>query len=362
MKLDPAVVKLLGVNPDKTTVFPAGGGGCSSASTSKIVSQLVNGAEKAFFMKTGSGKEAEVMFEGEHASLAAIHSAVPTLCPRSFGHGHFEEESSTSFLVTDFLHFTSRSANKSKSAQSLPAKLAKLHTTPAPTPNGYDKPVFGFPVSTCCGDTPQQNSYKESWADFYAENRLMFILRQAEKRNGTEKEVRKLVEDTAKKVVPCLLSDSHLNNCKGVTPVVVHGDLWSGNASVGVMSSSLSDEPGDVIFDSSACYAHSEYELGIMKMFAGFGASFLKQYHELVPKTEPVSEYEDRAKLYELYHHLNHYAMFGSSYRGESISIMKELVRKYGGYGRLMWNSDIEEEYVQMKCINISCSPPIYKS
>ena len=64
MKLDPAVANILGLNPEKTKVSSAGGGGCSSASTSKIVTQLEDGSEKAYFLKTGSGKEAQVMFEG----------------------------------------------------------------------------------------------------------------------------------------------------------------------------------------------------------------------------------------------------------------------------------------------------------
>jgi fructosamine-3-kinase len=63
----------------------------------------------------------------------------------------------------------------------------------------------------------------------------------------------------------------------------------------------------DVIYDSSACYAHNEYELGIMKMFGGFGSGFLKEYHDICPKSEPVEEYDDRIALYELYHHLNHH-------------------------------------------------------
>ncbi|KAH7079395.1 Fructosamine/Ketosamine-3-kinase [Paraphoma chrysanthemicola] len=330
MKLDPAVVKLLGLDAATTSVSSAGGGGCSSASTSKIVSKLSDGTEKTFFMKTGSGKEAEIMFQGEDASLKAIHTAVPTLCPQSFGHGRFESQPQTSFLVTDFLHLTSRSASKSSKAQSLAAKLAKLHNTPAPIPDGYDKPQFGFPVTTCCGDTPQDNSYAESWAEFYAENRLRFILRRSEKSNGSDKELHTLVEATASKVVPRLLGDDHLNNGKGITPVVVHGDLWSGNASVGKIGNTDCD-PEDVVYDSSACYAHNEYELGIMKMFGGFGGSFLKEYHELCPKTEPVDEYDDRVKLYELYHHLNHYAMFGGGYKGGAVSMMTALVRKYGG-------------------------------
>jgi len=179
----------------------------------------------------------------------------------------------------------------------LAEKLAKLHTTPAPVPEGFSKPVFGFPVTTCCGDTPQDNSFKQSWADFYANNRLRFILRRSELSNGKDAELQKLVETTASVVVPRLLADDHLNNGEGVTPVVVHGDLWSGNASRG----SIGDgDVQDFVYDPSACYAHSEYELGIMQLFGGFGEAFMRQYHQLCPKTEPVDEYEDRIALYEL--------------------------------------------------------------
>jgi protein-ribulosamine 3-kinase len=64
MKLDPAVIELLQLDPNNTTTSSAGGGGCSSASTSKITSKLSDGTQKLFFMKTGSGKDAEVMFAG----------------------------------------------------------------------------------------------------------------------------------------------------------------------------------------------------------------------------------------------------------------------------------------------------------
>lgn len=69
MKIDSAILKLLQLDPDATSVSSAGGGGCSSASTSKIVSKLSDGTEKTFFMKTGSGSAAEVMFEGQTAAL-----------------------------------------------------------------------------------------------------------------------------------------------------------------------------------------------------------------------------------------------------------------------------------------------------
>jgi fructosamine-3-kinase len=164
---------------------------------------------------------------------------------------------------------------------------------------------FGFPVTTCCGDTPQDNTYTESWAEFFANRRLRFILGRSEKSNGKDAELRDLVEKTASQIVPRLIGDEHLNDGKGVTPVLVHGDLWSGNASKGVIGGK--GQAQDVIFDSSACYAHNEYELGIMKIFGGFGGSFLQEYHKLVPKTEPAAEYEDRVSLYGLYHLLNHH-------------------------------------------------------
>jgi protein-ribulosamine 3-kinase len=330
-KLDSAVVALLGLNPNETSVSSAGGGGMSSASTSKITTKLPNG-EHYYFMKTSKGREAEIMFEGEDQSLNAIHNAVPTLCPKSFGHGKFTDTPGKSFLVTDYLDLSGRfSTSRKQSGMCLAEKLAKLHTTPAPVPEGYDKPQFGFPVPTCCGDTPQDNTFSSSWADFYANRRLRFIANQSRKSNGPDKQLDSLVEETCIKVIPRLIGDDHLNNGRGITPVVVHGDLWSGNASTGTIPGMSAPEA--VIYDSSACYAHSEFELGIMKMFGGFGGNFLEEYHQLVPKTEPVEEYADRVALYELYHHLNHHALFGGGYRSGAVSIMRNLIGKYGDGG-----------------------------
>jgi hypothetical protein len=64
MKLDPAVVNLLSLDPEKSSVSSHGGGGMSSASTLKINTTLSDGTEKSFFMKTGKGSDAEIMFEG----------------------------------------------------------------------------------------------------------------------------------------------------------------------------------------------------------------------------------------------------------------------------------------------------------
>jgi protein-ribulosamine 3-kinase len=159
--------------------------------------------------------------------------------------------------------------------------------------------MFGFPVPTCCGDTQQDNSFKSSWAEFYADNRLRHILKSAEKNNGKDSELSNLVEKTASVAVPRLLRDGHLKTSSGgdVVPVVVHGDLWSGNHGVGTIGKGGVEE---VVFDPSCSYSHSEFEWGIMRMFGGFGGSFEREYYELKGKDEPIEEWDDRVKLYEL--------------------------------------------------------------
>jgi len=225
---------------------------------------------------------------------------VPSLCPASYAYGVLSV-SHGYFLATDFLNFGHSAYSSVSSAAgsglSLAAKLAKLHTTPAPVPEGFRTPQFGFPVTTCCGSTEQPNDYSSSWADFFANQRLRAMLRSCEKRRGKDEELKELVEITASVVVPRLLGDDHLNHGMGVMPVVVHGDLWSGNHGRGSIGKGPMEE---VAYDPSSCYAHSEYELGIMRMFGGYGDAFFGEYHMLKPKDEPADEYVDRMQLYEL--------------------------------------------------------------
>ncbi|KAE8449684.1 hypothetical protein EG329_007459 [Mollisiaceae sp. DMI_Dod_QoI] len=340
-KIDSAILKALSL--DATTTSIASHGGSGFASTFKLSSKDTNGKEKLYFVKTGKGKDSEVMFAGtplpfhcpfspfylgEHMSLNALHSSVPSLCPQSHAHGLLSAGTG-SFLATDFLNLSPSSSNKPSSELSLAQKLAQLHSTPAPIPDEYEEPQFGFPVPTCCGDTVQDNSYRSSWADFYAECRLRHILKCAEKNNGNDSELSSLVEQTASVIVPRLLRDGHLKSPSGekIQPVVVHGDLWSGNHGRGSIDQGGIEE---VVFDPSSAWAHSEFEFGIMRMFGGFGKGFEREYERYKGKDEPVDEWEDRVLLYELYHHLNHYSIFGGGYKGGAVKIMRSLIKKYG--------------------------------
>lgn len=158
----------------------------------------------------------------------------------------------------------------------------------------------------------------------------MHILSCSQKTQGHDGELSKLVNSVASTIVPRLLSSGHLKDGKtgeDIKPALVHGDLWSGNHGRGTIGEGGVEE---VVYDPSSAYCHSEFEFGIMKMFGGFGTGFHEEYFKIKPKDEPVEEWDDRVLLYELYHHLNHYSMFGGSYKGGAMSIMRKLLKKYG--------------------------------
>ena len=290
LHLDPAVISILSADPSTASIAPYGQAGFSIPSK---ISLNANGKVSTYFMKTG---EDGGMFEGEFESLSIIHTAVPSLCPRPIAHGKLAN-SADYFLVTDFIDMEATSGGQS-SGLSLAQKLAQLHSTPPPIPRGFSRPAFGFHVMTCVGRTPQNNCWNRSWPKFFAENRLRAVWRTVEENHGTDKELHSLLDRVIVEVVPRLLGNGHLGGRKGIQPALVHGDLWSGNKARGRVGGKGGVE--DVTFDPSSCYAHSEYELGIMRMFGGFSAGFFKEYHRMIPKTQPKSEYDDRLSLYEL--------------------------------------------------------------
>ncbi len=189
-------------------------------------------------------------------------------------------------------------AGGQSSGLSLTQKLAQLHNSPPPVLKGFNKPMFGFHLMTCVVGTPQNNSWNHSWPKFFAENRLKAVWKIVEKNHGTDSELQNLLDRVVKEVVPGLLRNGHLGGSVGVLPALVHGDLGSGNKAKGRIGGKGGVE--DVIFGPSSCYAHSEYDLGIMRMFGGFSAGFFREYHRLIPKTHPKAEYDDRLSLYEL--------------------------------------------------------------
>ena len=67
------------------------------------------------------------------------------------------------------------------------------------------------------------------------------------------------------------------------------------------------------VIDPAVYYGHGEADLAMTKLFGAFPVAFYKGYHSVQPPS-PDGEQEQREKIYQLYHLLNHLNLFGESY------------------------------------------------
>lgn len=292
------------------TLEPFGGsaGGCISKG-SGYHSDLGD-----LFIKFSERENAKRMFDGEFASLEAIYHTQTIRVPKPI---KSISDRNRHCLVTEYidLHGSSKPSQLGRDLARMHmhnAYLLKEKERASSFVGGQEKatePIiqFGFHVPTCCGYLPQMNEWCDDWVKFFVRNRLKYQIDMLlEERN--DRDLLSLWPQLERKI-PTFFKDNG-----SIIPALVHGDLWSGNYSY------CADGP--VIFDPASFYAHSEYELGIMKMFGGFSSSVYSAYHEIIPETKGIQK---RVQLYELFHHLNHWNHFGNGYKSGTIAIVHSL-------------------------------------
>ena len=212
--------------------------------------------------------------------------AIPEVLAASLpGSGH------PAYIVTEYLEPGSRGDEAA-----LGRGLAAIH--------GRSAPAFGFPVSTYCGPTLQENTEAPSWAEFYAERRLrpLFGLLEKERRLGASD---RRTLDLVVERLPSLVAPS-------APPALIHGDLWSGNV--------LRTAVGPGLVDPACAYADREMEFGITTLFGGFSPRFFAAYEEAWPLP---AGWRERNPLYQLYHLLNHHLIFGGHYGAEALAVAR---------------------------------------
>jgi len=167
---------------------------------------------------------------------------------------------------------------------------------------------FGFNRDNYLGTTRQPNRWADDWLSFWREQRLGWQLQLFAAKTDAGDPLLRLGDRL-------LTGLDHYLGGIDEPAVLLHGDLWSGNAAA--------DEIGDpIIFDPASYYGQREAEIGMMRLFGGFGPRCEAAYAEVWP-LQPGSE--QRIALYRLYHELNHLNLFGDSYYQSCISTMKAL-------------------------------------
>ncbi len=203
------------------------------------------------------------------------------------------------FLLTEFIESPAFD-RLSWDAGRFGSQLAEMHHESVIHAGGR----FGLDENNYLGASEQINGWDDRWDHFFAENRLGYQMKLAEKNAHLPSNRRKMLQHLIDKL-PQLLD--HLPSAS-----LLHGDLWSGNV--------ISDlELQAVLIDPAVYYGDREAEIAFTELFGGFPQRFYQAYNYAWP-LEPG--YAERRDLYNLYHLLNHLNLFGDSYAGAVDSIL----------------------------------------
>ncbi len=231
------------------------------------------------------------MFQSEAYGLQWIHETNTIKTPKVLACDTFED---TAFLLMEFIE---SKPPLTKDFKNLGLQLAELHKCTSKD--------FGLHQDNFIGNLAQSNTQHKTWLDFYMHERLAPQLELAKQKhlltNGECPPIHK-IEDSLKS----LFTD--------IKPVLLHGDLWSGNYLI-------SKDGTPYLIDPAVYYGHREVDIAMSKLFGGFDISFYNAYESNFKRDENTSA---RIEIYQLYYLLVHLNLFGRSYHGSVVSFLKK--------------------------------------
>ena len=241
-------------------------------------------------------------FEAEVAGLRELRRAGALRVPQVHAVGVVDQ---CAILALEWLDLSPALASVEATLAQLGARLAALHRVTAAS--------FGWGHDNTIGATPQPNAPDDDWVRFFRRRRLGHQLDLATTRGLDPR-----IVDRGRELE---------QRCDGLftghRPVasLLHGDLWGGNWSV------LATTGEPVLFDPAVYYGDREADIAMTRLFGGFGAAFYEAYEAAWPMSPGAAA---RGTLYNLYHVLNHYVLFGGSYAHQASSMIEALLAELG--------------------------------
>ncbi len=160
---------------------------------------------------------------------------------------------------------------------------------------------FGFSANNFIGSLPQNNSFKDTWGEFFIENRIRAQAKIGQEQGWFDNKLANLLEEKSLVIVEAL-------NEVNEPPSLLHGDLWSGNV--------FWTPSGVALIDPAVYYGSREADIAMTEMFGRFPMRFYQAYEEVWPLQ---AGYERRKVILNLYHQMTHSNLFGGGYiRGVS--------------------------------------------
>jgi len=251
----------------------------------------VKGDVGEYFVKLNDASRVE-MFAAEALGLKQMSATNTITVPQPVCWGTAKNNS---YIVLQWLDLGGRSK---QGWTEMGRQLAAMHRQGT-------SPEFGWDMNNTIGSTPQINTWMGNWADFFAEQRIGYQLKLANRRGGSFPNRDRVVEAVRNKLADRQPQAS-----------LVHGDLWSGNAALG-----SDDTP--IIFDPATCYSDRETDLAMTELFGGFPSAFYDGYNAA---WQLDAGYSQRKSIYNLYHILNHFNLFGGGYGRQAKRIIDRLM------------------------------------
>ena len=236
-----------------------------------------------YFVKLNDVSQVE-MFAAEALGLKQMHATGTITVPQPICWGTAEN---SSYIVLQWLDL---GRGNNSSWTEMGRQLAAMHRE-------GKKDRFGWSCNNTIGSTPQLNTWMDNWANFFAEQRIGYQLKLAQRRGGNFSDLNKVVDAVRNKLADRQPQAS-----------LLHGDLWSGNAAI-------TTDGAPVILDPATYYGDREADLAMTELFGGFPSAFYNGYNQA---WQLDSGYRQRKSIYNLYHVLNHFNLFGGGYANQA--------------------------------------------
>lgn len=240
----------------------------------------------AYFLKVNLVEGFPDLFSAEATGLEALSQFVKV--PKVIGFGSTQK---LQYLLMEWLEADEKPGH----FESAGRDLAQLHRV--------EQPEFGFKANNYLGTLSQRNETRVSWAEFYAQKRILPIVGIL-RRKGVFSENDVLSAERFCSRLNELYPREH--------PALLHGDLWRGNL--------MLTGSGAVFIDPAPYCGHREMDLAMTRLFGGFDAGFERAYHEVYPLEKG---FDERAAYSQLYPLLFHAYAFGGSYVESCRRILK---------------------------------------
>ncbi|KAB5582351.1 Fructosamine kinase-domain-containing protein [Coniochaeta sp. 2T2.1] len=279
--LDPAVLAALPPGGKVLSVFQHGR---TNWSTGYKIEYEVDNEEKEYFLKVLDRARADEMARGEFESSKALIQHIPETIVPPIAWGKYEEDQSKAFYLTHFRYLHEQLPTNSQ----LLSIIKKLHQSSA-SPTGK----FGFHVTTFWGPPPMDNTWTDSWEEYYT-RKFRSALEYGQIPHGRDEELCELGEEFIRKVIPRLLRPLQTGG-RSIKPTLCHGDLYDANIQI----DSATNQP--VLFDPCCFYGHHEMEFQCMRAARNaVGPAFVNAYKNEVGASEPQQDFDDRNTLYSI--------------------------------------------------------------